>query len=161
MDVHHNRGSPRLQFTKEELESDTLSRPIVRAEKAADRHNEARKKLKRKQLRLIREEPDTLPESGRKTAGDVPRADTESMFFASEPVEETEQAAGVQTDPERRVSAIPVSVLIPERRMAQNVPVVPCKLPASQKLNRVFPATGPFRWFPWKRTSPDGKRRFG
>ncbi|MBR3586415.1 MAG: C40 family peptidase [Oscillospiraceae bacterium] len=99
MDVHHNRGSPRLQFTKEELESDTLSRPIVRAEKAADRHNEARKKLKRKQLRLIREEPDTLPESGRKTAGDVPRADTESMFFASEPVEETEQAAGVQTDP--------------------------------------------------------------
>ena len=99
MDEHHNRGSPRLQFTKEELESDTLSRPIVRAEKAADRHNEARKKLKRKQLRLIREEPDTIPESGRKTAGDVPRADTESMSFASAPVEGTEQAAGVQTDP--------------------------------------------------------------
>ena len=35
MDAPRNRGSPRLQFTKEELEDSTLSKPIAKAEKAA------------------------------------------------------------------------------------------------------------------------------
>ena len=62
MDEHHNRGSPRLQFTKEELENDALSRPIARAEKAADKADAARKKLKKHyRLKLSREEAGTVP----------------------------------------------------------------------------------------------------
>ena len=62
MDEHHNRGSPRLQFTKEELENDALSRPIARAEKAADKADAARKKLKKHyRLKLSREETGTVP----------------------------------------------------------------------------------------------------
>ena len=34
MDENRSRGSPRLQFSKEELENDALSRPIQKAEKA-------------------------------------------------------------------------------------------------------------------------------
>ena len=33
MDEPRNRGSPRLQFTKEELEDSTLSKSIAKAEK--------------------------------------------------------------------------------------------------------------------------------
>ena len=33
MDEHRSRGSPRLQFSKEELENDALARPIAKAEK--------------------------------------------------------------------------------------------------------------------------------
>ena len=29
MDEYRNRGSPRLQFTREELENDALSRPVI------------------------------------------------------------------------------------------------------------------------------------
>ena len=32
MSEHRNRGSPRLQFSKEELENDALTRPIAKAE---------------------------------------------------------------------------------------------------------------------------------
>ena len=65
MDEHHNRGSPRLQFSKEELENDTLSRPIARAEKAADRYDAARKKLRKHyRLKLSREEAAASPDTG-------------------------------------------------------------------------------------------------
>ena len=56
MDEYRNRGSPRLQFTREELENDALSRPIAKVEKAADKYEAARKKLKKKRLRLVRAE---------------------------------------------------------------------------------------------------------
>ena len=57
MDEPHNRGSPRLQFTKEELEDSTLSKPIAKAEKAADKYEKAKGKLKKHyQLKLSREE---------------------------------------------------------------------------------------------------------
>ena len=62
MNEQHNRGSPRLQFSKEELENDALSRPIAKAEKAADRYDKARKKLKKHyRLRLSREEAEPAP----------------------------------------------------------------------------------------------------
>ena len=44
----HNRGSPRLQFTNEERASRALEKPIARAEKAADKAEAARKKLRNK-----------------------------------------------------------------------------------------------------------------
>lgn len=57
MDEPRNRGSPRLQFTKEELEDSTLSKSIAKAEKAADKYEKAKGKLKKRyQLKLSREE---------------------------------------------------------------------------------------------------------
>lgn len=57
MDAPRNRGSPRLQFTKEELEDSTLSKPIAKAEKAAGKYEKAKGKLKKRyQLKLSREE---------------------------------------------------------------------------------------------------------
>ena len=57
MDAPRNRGSPRLQFTKEELEDSALSKPIAKAEKAAGKHEKAKGKLKKRyQLKLSREE---------------------------------------------------------------------------------------------------------
>ena len=46
MDENRSRGSPRLQFSKEELENDALSRPIQKAEKAADRVEQVKKKAR-------------------------------------------------------------------------------------------------------------------
>ena len=48
MAEEHNRGSPRLQFTKEELEDPTLGKLAQRAEKAADAYDKAEKKLRTK-----------------------------------------------------------------------------------------------------------------
>ena len=50
MDEYRNRGSPRLQFSKEELENDVLSRSIAKAEKAADKYDAAKKKLNKKKV---------------------------------------------------------------------------------------------------------------
>ena len=57
MDTPHNRGSPRLQFSKEELEDNALSKPIAKAQKAADKADAAREKLKKRyRLKLTKEE---------------------------------------------------------------------------------------------------------
>ena len=48
MDTPHNRGSPRLQFSKEELEDSVLSKPIAKAQKAADKADAVRDKLKKR-----------------------------------------------------------------------------------------------------------------
>ena len=56
MSEHRNRGSPRLQFSKEELENDALTRPIAKAEKAADKYDAAKQKLRKgHRVRLTRE----------------------------------------------------------------------------------------------------------
>lgn len=47
MDEYRNRGSPRLQFTREELENDALSRPIAKVEKAADKYEAAKEKTEK------------------------------------------------------------------------------------------------------------------
>ena len=64
MDEHRNRGSPRLQFSKEELENDALTRPIAKAEKAADKYEAAQKKLRKGyRVRLTRETRETTASS--------------------------------------------------------------------------------------------------
>ena len=63
----HNRDSPRLRFSKEELENPKLAKKAEKAEKAADRYNAAKKKLKTHRLKLsaeeIQTEQDTVPQS--------------------------------------------------------------------------------------------------
>ena len=63
----HNRDSPRLRFSKEELENPKLVKKAEKAEKAADRYNAAKKKLKTHRLKLsaeeIQTEQDTVPQS--------------------------------------------------------------------------------------------------
>ena len=94
MDEHHNRGSPRLQFSKEELENDTLSRPIARAEKAVDRYDAARKKLRKHyRLKLSREEAAASPDTG-SPAESAPDLAPEAASGA-----ESEAALDVRTDP--------------------------------------------------------------
>ena len=46
--MEHNRGSPRLQFTKEELNDPTLGKYARKAEKAANACDKAEKKLRTK-----------------------------------------------------------------------------------------------------------------
>ena len=64
MDEHRSRGSSRLQFSKEELENDALTRPIAKAEKAADKYEAAQKKLRKGyRVRLTRETRETAASS--------------------------------------------------------------------------------------------------
>ncbi len=62
-----NRGSPRLRFSKEELENPKLARKAEKAEQAADRYDAAKKKLKTRRLKLsaeeVQTEQDTVPQS--------------------------------------------------------------------------------------------------
>ena len=98
MDEYRNRGSPRLQFTREELENDALSRPIAKVEKAADKYEAARKKLKKKRLRLVREEVESEPVSAYDTAKDDAASVTaanESMPFHTA----AEKEADIEIDP--------------------------------------------------------------
>ena len=98
MDEYRNRGSPRLQFSKEELENDALSRPISKAEKAADKYEAARKKLMKKRLRLTREETEGNPVSAHESSDD----NTANITAANESVSfhtAGEKDADVQTDP--------------------------------------------------------------
>ena len=98
MDEYRNRGSPRLQFSKEELENDVLSRPIAKAEKAADKYDAAKKKLNKKRLRLVREEVGGAPVSAHDTA----KNDAASVTAANESMPfhtAAEKEAGIETDP--------------------------------------------------------------
>lgn len=54
-----NRGSPRLRFSKEELENPKLAQKAEKAEQAADRYDAAKKKLQTRRLKLIAEEIQT------------------------------------------------------------------------------------------------------
>lgn len=73
MDEHRNRGSPRLQFSKEELENDALARPIAKAEKAADKYEAAQKKLRKGyRVRLTRETIETTVSSSADRSQNTP-----------------------------------------------------------------------------------------
>lgn len=54
-----NRSSPRLRFSKEELENPELAQKAEKAEQAADRYDAAKKKLQKRRLKLIAEEIQT------------------------------------------------------------------------------------------------------
>ena len=92
MDEHRSRGSPRLQFSKEELENDDLARPIAKAEKAADKYEAAQKKLRKGyRVRLTRDTRETTASS----SADLPRnAPDEHPAMPQE-----EEIPDVRTDP--------------------------------------------------------------
>lgn len=52
----NKRDSPRLQFSKEELENPKLARKVEKAEQAAERYDHARKKLQTHRLKLTVQE---------------------------------------------------------------------------------------------------------
>lgn len=54
-----NRSSPRLRFSKEELENPKLAQKAEKAEQAADRYDAAKKKLQTRRLKLTAEEVQT------------------------------------------------------------------------------------------------------
>ena len=91
MDENRSRGSPRLQFSKEELENDALSRPIQKAEKAADKYEAAQKKLKRYRVRLTLENR----ESETASSSDA----QQSMHAEDLSAFQTERDSGIQSDP--------------------------------------------------------------
>ena len=92
MDEHRSRGSPRLQFSKEELENDALTRPIAKAEKAADRYEAAQKKLRKgHRVRVTRESGETVSSS----SSDDPRSAPDEQYA----VTQEEEIPDVRTDP--------------------------------------------------------------
>ena len=92
MDEHRSRGSPRLQFSKEELENDALARPIAKAEKAADKYEAAQKKMRKGyRIRLTRESGDTVSSS----SSDHPRSAPDEYHA----VTREEEIPDVRTDP--------------------------------------------------------------
>ena len=94
MDELHTRGSPRLQFTKDELENDALSKPIARVEKAADKYDSAQKKLKRRyRLKLTREEREVKAQPDGHQTADFEAADITSTD------EILDGDTGIRTDP--------------------------------------------------------------
>ena len=54
-----NLSSPRLRFSKEELENPELAQKAEKAEQAADRYDAAKKKLQTRRLKLTAEEVQT------------------------------------------------------------------------------------------------------
>lgn len=92
MGEHRSRGSPRLQFSKEELENDALTRPIAKAEKAADKYEAAQKKMRKGyRIRLTRESGDTVSSS----SSDHPR----NVSDEHHAVPHEEETPGIRTDP--------------------------------------------------------------
>lgn len=92
MDEHRSRGSPRLQFSKEELENDALARPIAKAEKAADKYEAAQKKLRKGyRVRLTRESGETASSS----SSDHPR----NVSDEHHAVPHEEETPDIRTDP--------------------------------------------------------------
>lgn len=92
MDEHRNRGSPRLQFSKEELENDALARPIAKAEKAADKYEAAQKKLRKShRLQVTRESKETAASS----SSDHPRSAPDELHAELR----EEEIPDVRTDP--------------------------------------------------------------
>ena len=106
MDEPRNRGSPRLQFTKEELEDSTLSKPIAKAEKAADKYEKAKGKIKKHyQLKLSREEMEAskVPEElGTEENGNAsPSADAANPFEPDREIRTDPNAPGVRNTREK------------------------------------------------------------
>ena len=102
MDEHHNRGSPRLQFTKEELENDALSRPTAMATEE-NTYDVAKKKLKKRNQ-------GKLAMKGRKVNPTGVNAPKDSVSGSSSAILEhnpdngfteaaAQEAQGIRTDP--------------------------------------------------------------
>ena len=106
MDAPRNRGSPRLQFTKEELEDSTLSKPIAKAEKAAGKYEKAKGKLKKRyQLKLSREEMEASESSGELEAEEARNTPSSSStidsFTTDQEIRTDPHAPGVRNTREK------------------------------------------------------------
>ena len=118
MKEQHERASPRLQFTKEELENPELTKPIHKAEKAADKYEKAQNKLKKKRtLKLTREEVETeLPVDGHQPA--------EAISTEEIPVSDPSAPAVLNTRKKPNVKA-------------ETAPVKPTSVPSGKKAEAV------------------------
>ena len=121
MKEQHERASPRLQFTKEELENPELTKPIHKAEKAADKYEKAQNKLKKKRtLKITREEVEAeSPVDGHQPAEAIP---TEEI-----PVADPSAPAVLNTRKKPNVKA-------------ETVPVKPTSVPSGKKAEAVHEA---------------------
>ena len=121
MKEQHERASPRLQFTKEELENPELTKPIHKAEKAADKYEKAQNKLKKKRtLKLTREEVEAeSPVDGHQLSEAIP---TEEI-----PVADPSAPAVLNTRKKPNVKA-------------ETAPVKPTSVPSGKKAEAVHEA---------------------
>lgn len=81
-----NLGSPRLRFSKEELENPELAQKAEKAEQAADRYDAAKKKLQTRRLKLTTEEVQTEQDAMQQI-----EADTAELHEPASPSGESSQ----------------------------------------------------------------------
>ena len=90
-----NRSSPRLRFSKEEMENPELVRKAEKAEKAADRYDAAKKKLQTRRLKLTAEEVQTEQDAMQQSEAEL----HEPASPSSEPSQQKKQAAKGERSP--------------------------------------------------------------
>ena len=88
----HNRDSPRLRFSKEELENPKLAKKAEKAEKAADRYDAAKKKLQKRRLKLTVEEVQTEQDALQQSEADAAELH-EPALPSPDPSKQKKQAA--------------------------------------------------------------------
>lgn len=93
-----NRGSPRLRFSKEELENPELAQKAEKAEKAADRYDAAKKKLQTRRLKLTAEEVQTEQDATQQIEADAAELH-EPASPSGEPSQQKKQASKVVRSP--------------------------------------------------------------
>lgn len=92
MDDTRSRASPRLQFTKEELENPALERPIAKAEKAAKKAEKAKRRLPAQyRLKLTTKEAETAEETAHPDSGNM-------VISSPAEMHDTDQAEGLASD---------------------------------------------------------------
>lgn len=91
----HNRDSPRLRFSKEELENPKLARKAEKAEKSADRYDAAKKKLQTRRLKLTAEEVQTEQDAMQQSEAEL----HEPAVPSAEPSQQKKQAAKGERSP--------------------------------------------------------------
>ena len=93
MDENRSRGFPRLLFSREERENEALTRPIQKAEKAADSYDAAKEKLKKRyRVRLTLENRES--DAGPSAPGQ------ESPFGEAPSNPHAEERPEIRTDPQ-------------------------------------------------------------
>ena len=89
-----NRGSPRLRFSKEELENPELAQKAEKAEQAADRYDAAKKKLQTRRLKLTAVEVQTEQDAMQQNDADAAELH-EPASPSGEPSQQKKQASKV------------------------------------------------------------------
>ena len=93
-----NRSSPRLRFSKEELENPELAQKAEKAEQAADRYDAAKKKLQKRRLKLIAEEVQTEQDAMQQIEADAAELHEPASLFG-ESSQQKKQASKVVRSP--------------------------------------------------------------